>query len=246
MVSEDFKGLGDDFAGLVAMLRGDGQAKRCACGEEFFGVGADCWTCHQREIRRAEAGPMVRQFIPTRYREQGFDQYRCPPGDAKARDRVRLWGGKAGLMLWSRTKGTGKSHLAYALLQARATEGRIAALEWTEYLEARKAAMTARTADEGLDAKLRAMRTADLALIDDLGSGRMTEWALTELWSLVNARYLASKPTLVTCNYAPTLLPQRLAQGGDVESAERIVSRLAEMCEPVEVQAQDYRLRRQG
>jgi DNA replication protein DnaC len=59
---------------------------------------------------------------------------------------------------------------------------------------------------------------ADLLVLDDLGAERATDWTAERLYALVNDRWLAERPTIVTTNLAP---PQLTAAVG-----ERLASRL--------------------
>lgn len=70
-------------------------------------------------------------------------------------------------------------------------------------------------------------------VLDDLGKERPTEWAVEQLFSIVNARYDEGKPTIVTTNYNSEELARRLTPRPDVNgyaddtTARAIVDRLA-------------------
>ena len=71
---------------------------------------------------------------------------------------------------------------------------------------------------------------ASLLVLDDLGkeASRTSTWPLQQVWQLVNARYAACRPTVVTTQFAPDLLAAQLA-GGNPESladAAAVVDRL--------------------
>jgi DNA replication protein DnaC len=53
--------------------------------------------------------------------------------------------------------------------------------------------------------------TAALLILDDLGAQQDTEWATTQLFAILNARYDAELPTLITTNLHPDALDPRLA-----------------------------------
>lgn len=75
-----------------------------------------------------------------------------------------------------------------------------------------------------------------LLVLDDLGAGQITEWAVGILYRIINNRYNDEKLTVVTSNYGLDELEERLIakerDGKIVDefSAKRIVSRLKEMC----------------
>lgn len=67
---------------------------------------------------------------------------------------------------------------------------------------------------------------ADLLVLDDMGKGAPTAWALERLYQVVNHRYDHLRPTVVTTQYEPPDLGRRLAENGDRETARAIVRRL--------------------
>ncbi len=67
---------------------------------------------------------------------------------------------------------------------------------------------------------------ADLLVLDDMGKGAPTAWALERLFQIVNRRYDNLRPTIVTTQYEPPDLGRRLAETGDKETARAIVRRL--------------------
>ncbi len=54
------------------------------------------------------------------------------------------------------------------------------------------------------------MRTAQLLILDDLGTQSATPWAREKLYQLFNYRYNAELPTVITSSIMPDELDQRL------------------------------------
>jgi DNA replication protein DnaC len=88
----------------------------------------------------------------------------------------------------------------------------------------------------------------DLLLLDDLASDKMTDWALDTLFYIINSRYSARRPTLITTQYED--VDRATALAADPQHAreyliERIGnptrSRLVEMCQIVPTQTQEQR-----
>lgn len=77
-----------------------------------------------------------------------------------------------------------------------------------------------------------------LLVLDDLGREKPSEWVVERLYVLIDARYGANLPTVVTTNFS---LDELAARGYDA-----MLSRLAEDADVVLVQAEDYRLRGGG
>lgn len=84
------------------------------------------------------------------------------------------------------------------------------------------------------DDPLPALFDADLIVLDDLGREKVTDWATERLYVLVNERYNRMLPTVVTTNYAASELVER--------GYDALISRLMEGAELVRIEASDYRV----
>ena len=80
-------------------------------------------------------------------------------------------------------------------------------------------------------------------IVDDLGKRRPTGFVLDSLFSLIDQRYSAMLPTLVTTQYRPSDLVRRLAEQGDPDTAKAIMSRLRGGARVVHFDGPDGRLR---
>ena len=89
---------------------------------------------------------------------------------------------------------------------------------------------------EGKQEYMDSLDKFDLIVIDDLASERDTEYMGEMVQSIIDARYRAGKPLIVTTN----LTSAELKRPSDIRK-ERIYSRLFEMCIPVEVIGKDRR-----
>ncbi len=76
----------------------------------------------------------------------------------------------------------------------------------------------------------------ELLIIDDLGIERDTEYALEQVYAIIDERYKSCKPLIVTTN----LTIGEILDPMDVAHA-RIYSRLLELCTPVQVKGLDHR-----
>ena len=75
-----------------------------------------------------------------------------------------------------------------------------------------------------------------LLVLDDLSAERQTEYMLEIVFNVIDARYRAKLPLIVTTN----LTREELMIPADVRY-KRIFSRLFEMCTPIEVAGADRR-----
>jgi len=80
----------------------------------------------------------------------------------------------------------------------------------------------------------------DLLIIDDLGKEYATENTRMLLYQIINRLYENEKPVIITTNLNSDALA---AKYGDRGAA--IVSRITEMCDPVTLDGNDWRIRRQ-
>jgi DNA replication protein DnaC len=129
--------------------------------------------------------------------------------------------------------GGGKTHLAIAMLQEILAKG-ITGLfvHYPELLHMIRQSY----GDDGSETEsqvLYPVYNAEVLVLDELGAMKASEWTQEILCLLLNARYNASKTTLVTTNYSPTELRERIG--------DRAHSRLAEMCRMVVIEAEDFR-----
>jgi DNA replication protein DnaC len=152
----------------------------------------------------------------------------------------RLAVGEEGNLLLYGPPGTGKTGLAWGIVRCLC-ERRVPALlvGWRDLLALLKEGFgegNGPSAGERLLARARRVRV--LAL-DDVGAERPTPFALDELAGLVESRYSAALPTIVTSNYAPEELAQRM---GDPILGERVVSRLLEGATRVRFAGRNRRL----
>ena len=75
-----------------------------------------------------------------------------------------------------------------------------------------------------------------LLIIDDLGVERSTEYVREQIFAIIDERYKANLPLIVTTN----LTIDELSDPKDVADA-RIYSRLLEMCAPIQIRGSDRR-----
>jgi DNA replication protein DnaC len=78
----------------------------------------------------------------------------------------------------------------------------------------------------------------DLLVLDDLGMEKLTEHRLERLTMVVNERTKFKRPTIVTSNYHPEELANKLP--------DRLLSRLMADCTLINTGSEDWRLRRRS
>lgn len=140
--------------------------------------------------------------------------------------------------------GTGKTFLASCLVRDLHRRGvRVTWARVGDILREIKGTFGKRDAEDVLFR----YQAAGMLVLDDLGKERPTEWAVEQLFLLIDSRYSEKRPLIVTTNYGAKALVNRLTpyawdgRQGDDTTARAIVDRLCEMCENVQLKGRSHR-----
>jgi len=115
-----------------------------------------------------------------------------------------------GWLLLTGTYGCGKTHLAAAIANARLDIGQSALfMVVPDLLDHLRAAFSPHS-EVSYDELFEQLRTTPLLILDDLGTQSSTPWAQEKLFQLLNHRYNAQLPTVITTNQRLEDLEQRL------------------------------------
>lgn len=143
-------------------------------------------------------------------------------------DRMRKDG--KGLLLFGKT-GTGKSFAAACIANALIDKGYPVLM--TNFARIRG---TLQGLFDGRQEYLDSFNRFPLLILDDLAAESKTEYMQEIVYEVINNRYLAGLPLIVTTN----LTADELKHPADVTN-QRTFSRLFEMCIPIEVKGDDRR-----
>lgn len=138
--------------------------------------------------------------------------------------------------------GTGKTHAACALALRAISEGTSARFATLAGIASRVRSSYGRRSGEAEEEVVNELVGCGLLVVDDLGKERATDFSLSLLYRIVDGRYGAMRPIVVTSNYPLPALAARLAGASDEEMAGAIVSRLAGTCDQVALGGPDRRL----
>ncbi len=201
--------------------------------------------------------------IPPNYQRASLDNFQIPQDNPIARaglGKVLLdvkgfvrdfpAGDRPGLLLVGDT-GTGKTHLAVAAMKALIEKGHEGLFFDYQNLLDRIRASYDRSAGASDREAYASVLDAEVLLIDDLGSHRVTEWVEDTVTSIVTHRCNHKKPLIATTNldvddtaYADTAGVRPKKTLAEVIGA-RARSRLFEMCRVVRMPSvEDYRVKR--
>ena len=176
------------------------------CNDEGFIERADgLMECECRRKAR-EQDHINRLFasakIPARYRDKTLDNFEVdkqPAAHKVALDYTRTWPKADGESLFLvGPVGTGKSHLARAILAEMIRLHKISGLAATVpnlMDDLRPGANDNRRSEQ-----MELLKTVPLLVLDDLGAQKTTEWVTERLFVIINARYDDLLPTIITSN----------------------------------------------
>ena len=122
--------------------------------------------------------------------------------------------------------GAGKTHLAAAIANQCLHDGKPALFlntpDLLDYLREAYSPAAGETYSERFDE----IRDAPLLILDDLGTESPTPWAVEKLYQLLNARYNAQLPTVITTNKRLEDLEPRIGSRLAVRGGAPLVRRL--------------------
>ena len=150
-----------------------------------------------------------------------------------ARDYVDKWSdalsGNTGLVLWGDV-GTGKTFFAACIANALVEQN--VSVKMTNF----STILNDLFAESDKNKYLDRLNKHSLLIIDDLGIERGTEYALEQVYNVIDTRYKSGKPLIVTTNLTldelkfPTDIPHK-----------RIYDRVLGMCVPVMFNGMNFR-----
>ena len=195
----------------------------------------------EEQIRREEAQRDLYRRKSVGLKDRRFWEWRFENDDGSndkmliARQYVEHWGEmkvkNVGLLLMGPV-GTGKSFFAGCIANALLEQGeRVMMTNFSRILNE----LTKYQADKNLI--VQNLVDYPLLIIDDLGIERSSEFALEQIYNVIDSRYCKMKPLIITTNLG---LNEMKETSLDI-SHRRIYGRILEMCVPVFCGGEDKR-----
>lgn len=188
-----------------------------------------------RSIQRAKVSSMMDDT----FRTACFANYQIRNGNERhlkvakkyCIEFSKMYEQNQGLLFWG-TVGTGKSYtaacIANYLLEANTS---VVMTSFVRILQEMQG--FDREREETFTNKLNSVK---LLIIDDLGAERSTDYALEKVYGIIDNRYRAKKPLILTTN----LTLRQMQEATDIRYA-RIYDRIFEMCYPMEFSGVSWR-----
>ncbi|MDP1769694.1 MAG: ATP-binding protein [Nitrospirota bacterium] len=183
---------------------------------ESYRMGSGCSLCDEESARKSEdeeahrrkitfSRAQVSAGIPARYRSSVIGQFPIPAnGQQEVLDAAKHFVGTSGAnstgLIFMGKVGTGKSHLACALLSEFLKKGLVC-----QFLSATQAFRLikecwARNADKTENQAIRSFTTPHLLVLDEVGVQKDSATEYLFLNEIVNERYNAMRPTILLTN----------------------------------------------
>ncbi|MDD5368122.1 MAG: ATP-binding protein [Anaerolineaceae bacterium] len=115
-----------------------------------------------------------------------------------------------GWLVFSGPYGCGKTHLAAAIGNHRAALGNPPLMVVVPDLLDQLRSTFSPNSNVTYDERFEQYKNAPLLILDDLGTQSATPWAREKLYQLINHRYIAELPTVITTSDAPDEIDPRL------------------------------------
>ena len=194
-------------------------------------------------FRMKRAAELLNQYVGQRFQARLFETFEVTEENRKAYERCRQYAEtfkpKSESLILVGECGTGKTHLAVAILQRVVQKGIFGVFVTVpELINSIKKNFDSKTKNyEVIDL----VKTADFLVLDDLGAEKEEKpgsWVSEQLFIIMNARYEKALPTVITSNFTLDELEKRIG--------ERVTSRMAETFRGVRMGGRDYRKRKLG
>lgn len=192
-----------------------------------------------RKAQEAKKAEYLKGKLGRRFRSRTFDSYdvTAEPQNSQAYNVCKRYANREdytdgnGLMIMG-PNGVGKTHMAAAICNALVDRG-IPCL-YDTYV-GHLAKLQAEFNGDGDRVWLDMMKSVKVLILDDVGKEKATDWTRSVMFDVINYRYEADKPTIITTNYSEAQLRDYLGAA--------TYSRICETCPCLVMTGQDYRMR---
>jgi len=191
--------------------------------EDCYIVNGLCLYCSARLNR-----------IPEIYKSCSFDNFILNTSNREALALARRFHTtKRGLYLYG-TVGSGKTHLAISILKDLISKGK--SVNMVIIPDLLMSIRDSFKTGNSLESDLIELYKKGYLLFDDLGSEKITDFSVQMIYKLFNRRYIDNQHNIIITS---NLSLKELAESMN----DRIASRIAGMCDIIQINDKDYRLK---
>lgn len=192
---------------------------------------------HEEEMRRIES-LRASSLIESKFKEANLQNFQENEDNAKAYMLAKkyvdnfqdMFEKNQGILFWG-VVGTGKSYTAACI--ANELLNKRVAVVMTSFVKILQDIQGGQVDEKQYIDKLNAAR---LLIIDDLGTERNTDYALEKVYNVIDSRYRAGKPLILTTN----MTLREMQETTDIRY-KRIYDRIFEMCFPFRFVGKSWR-----
>lgn len=185
--------------------------------------------------------------IPKRFESAKLEDYVQTTGNIKAleaskeyvKNFVMIRNQMKNGILFTGSRGVGKTFLSSAIGKALLERG--VGVKFMSTVGALREVRSTFNSRQRSEAEIfEEYANAELLIVDDLGKENPTEWTVSTMYSIINARYESMLPVIITLNYSSRDLVKRMSVA-DNTTADAIIDRILEMCKVVTINGESWR-----
>ena len=190
-------------------------------GEGVQRAVAGCPSCRKESQLRVVSS---QDEIPKRFVDASFENFQTPlVAQARSMSAVSQWldaflrnPDKAGNLVMRGNPGTGKTHLAYAILKKVRASGMSAAYSemYIVFSKLRASILNKATGSSSEESIMRSLVEPSLLILDEVGKQNATDFERLAAFNILNGRDLQVRPTIVISNEGDSVLQDLLTPSG--------------------------------